>query len=99
VLNDKKHKDMSPIHNFQDLTIDLSRLGALELLGEPLKDQACIVKLAFSDARKENSYKLQFSTYMDAQRMYDRIAERWMDFERNRSQARLLAEAERELHF
>ncbi len=90
---------MSPIHSFQDLTIDLSRLGALELLGEPMNSHQCIVKLAFSNSSRKDSHLMKFSSYTDAQRMYDRIANKWMDFEQKKSSAKLVHEAEQELHF
>jgi hypothetical protein len=90
---------MSPIHSFQDLTIDLSRLGALELHGEPIKDKSCSISLAFTDSPRNDMHQIRFSSFGEAQRMYDKIANRWLDFEQKKSTARLVREAEKELYY
>ncbi len=90
---------MSPIHSIQDLTIDLSRLGALELNGNPTSTSPSYLKLSFSDSRPSDALRMDFQDYSQAQRMYDRLTRQWVAFERKRAQAKLIQEAEKELYF
>ncbi len=88
---------MTSIQSIQDLTIDLSRLGAIELKGDPLSSSPSSLRLSFSESPTCNALELDFTDFLEAQRMYNRLAKKWLDFEKGRSQARLVAEVEKEL--
>jgi hypothetical protein len=64
-----------------------------------MEDSSCSVKLAFSDSVQSDSHLIPFKSFSEAQRLYNRIAERWLDFERKKSTAELIREAEKELYF
>jgi len=91
--------DMSPIHSFQNLTIDFSQLGAVELHGEPMRSKNCAVRLSFKESSLERSHRIRFKKYAEASKLFEEISQRWMRFEQNKRRNMLIQEAEKELYF
>ncbi|NND93794.1 MAG: hypothetical protein HKN45_02960 [Flavobacteriales bacterium] len=90
---------MSPIHSLQDLTIDFSQLGAVELQGEPMKTRSCAVKLSFQGRKDEGFHKIRFKKYSEARKLYEDLIDRWMRYEEEKQRTKLIRAAEKELYF
>ncbi|NNC84247.1 MAG: hypothetical protein HKN79_11785 [Flavobacteriales bacterium] len=90
---------MSPIHSLQELTIDFSRLGAVELQGEPMQKRSSAVTLSFHPDADRGFHRIRFKKYSDARKLYDQVIDRWMKYERAKERSQLIQAAERELYF